>query len=679
MAEKAVYEHGELERVRGNLGDVDRDEAKRMAKVLGGEVGVEKTAAPAAPDKSSRTIPKHRIELISDVGESSVLKFASRKFDPSDDPSVPLKQSYFERVKMDRFAWQPEFDMKNLRQVLISMLSIFQAPTDYVSRIFVTKRMTEYYKKIELLVVSTRAMFPRNNLKRNEQLKRVSPIAYAVLDTIRYWNIERITGDLAKMQAHPRNIKASDFTEILRTVYKPLFVLERLSPEIHIKGAYQLLYKYLYIENPMEVNKYQELVRTALSSYVSIRRDVHYLLYPLLLRLVSNKWLPYDRFFDVRRNRFMAFLNVTEADQIPPGDLLLRLKPKAEAEKPEEQTEEQVQETDPEKVKVVDVDEDEATKVAEEPVFTEERQAVEKGLNTLEDLFPSAGWGKIEEYPDFFPYFTNVLDIKKGYELLSPKDPMLQFVVLAHILEELFFGLRSISFTPVTTSEGSIESVDQRIGSILNNWRSYINDVLEKEYINRLTEYCEVLAGAAEARTSTFARHLMDELSLAKRLYFFPHFKYTAHSSQTAIAFQKNDAAPFFREIKMLHRSLAIVAEGIKRGIADGGAAENAICNGIENPWKSYVFQVANPISKRLDLLLNPNKKNNASLVLFSLDIATVLDYLVNDEGSWAYNPPSNLLFRSVNGEGAIPQFGVDEKINADAIFKQMIRERNAK
>jgi hypothetical protein len=329
MAEKAIYEHGELDTVRSRLGVKDEEEAKRMAKLLGGEVGVEKAKQPEPEKKTiSRIAPKHRIELASDEEDplSTKKKTVIKITDPADDPAVPLRQNYFERVRMDKFAAHPEFDIKHMGQVMISVFSLIVPPTDYVSALFINKRMDEYYKKIEVLVVSTRTMFPRNNLKRNEQIKKASPFTYNILDTIRYWNIERITSDLARLRAHPRHVKVGDLADILRVIYKPLFILEKLKVEVHIKGALKLLYKYLYIENPMGATKYQELIRVALGAYISICKDVHYLLYPLLLKLVSNRWLPYEAFFSVRKNRIMAFLGVTEAEQIPPADILVKLK-----------------------------------------------------------------------------------------------------------------------------------------------------------------------------------------------------------------------------------------------------------------------------------------------------------------------------------------------------------------
>jgi hypothetical protein len=88
------------------------------------------------------------------------------------------------------------------------------------------------------------------------------------------------------------------------------------------------------------------------------------------------------------------------------------------------------------------------------------------------------------------------------------------------------------------------------------------------------------------------------------------------------------------------------------------------------------MFQVPNPISIRLDAILGAKIRINASLIYFCLAIATVLDFLLNNEKSWAYSAPSTTLFRSVNGEGITPLTGVDDRIDADAIFKQSQRQR---
>jgi hypothetical protein len=126
----------------------------------------------------------------------------------------------------------------------------------------------------------------------------------------------------------------------------------------------------------------------------------------------------------------------------------------------------------------------------------------------------------------------------------------------------------------------------------------------------------------------------------------------------------------------MLRKYLSAVAAGIEQGNKQGGAANHAPCDGIDNPWEPYVFQVPNPLSKRLDALLTQKRRNNASLVFFSLAVTVTLDYLLNNENSWAYGERTGFLFRSENSEGIRPLFGVETKIDTETIFKQALKKR---
>jgi hypothetical protein len=707
--QKAVYAPGELNRVRGKLGELDADEAKRMAQILGGEVGYERTPRQeesrkarsvrrtrqetvelivgSRPKNAGPAIPKRRVELadMDNGGEKKPKKSIQplKAGDPADDPAVPVKAPYFERIKMDRYAAQPEFDIKTSGQALAAMLSFFSEAPDYVNPLFVNRRMNEYYRRIEQLVTSTRTLFPRNNTKRSERLKKVSPFVFAILDTIRYWNLERITGDMAKIQSHPRTAKIMEFADILKAVYKPLFVLEQLDPDIHIKGAYKLLYKLLYIENPMNAKeKYQGLIRTALSSFADIRRDVHYFLYPLLMKLLSDRWLPYERFFIERRRRFMAFLNVTAQDRITPADMTAQQAENGEPEKTAggESADESGGKESPgdagQKAEEEEEDPDDPAVIerkARQAAIEAEQKAVDRGLLTLEALFPKAGWDRLASYPDLYPYFTDMFSLKKGYELIAPTDPLQQVAILMRILEELFFGLRYVTFGTITGSDGNPSRVDDFLGSIVNNWQRYISLGFAKEYLPRLAEYCHILENSAESRTSVYAKRTLNELHWAKRFYFLPFYKF---ESLGPPPFQKRDTTAIYSEIRLLRKYLAEVALGIETGNRQGGAEAQAPCDGIDNPWEPYNFEVPNPVSIRLDALLGAKKRNNASLIFFTLAVATVLDYLVNNENSWAYEDRPGPLFRSIDGEGVIPLFGVETKIDADVIFKQVMKQK---
>jgi hypothetical protein len=666
--ENAIYAPGELEKVRGRLGNIDNTEAKRVAQLLGGEVGIERQEEPSPPPRTGKggamVPPMHRIVTAADEEHTGFVKKPSVvKPDPRDNPSIPVKLSYRERIKMDNYAGQAEFDIKSFGQVVFSVFSFFGPPQDYLNPKFVTKRMNEYYRQIENLVISTRTLFPRNNSPQNERLKKASAFAYAVLDTIRQWNIERISTELTRLQARPRHVKIAEFSDILRFFYRPLFILERLDVGTHITEVYKLIYKINFLENSQETGeKHLVLIQTALSSLRFIRKDIRFLLYPLLMKLLSDQWFSYETFFSARKNRYLAFIGASDADQIPPVDMS-KLAKIAEGD----QEESGIQEGD-ESAENDPAAEAKKTKRAAEEA---ERKAVDKGLQSLEILFPNAGWDCLSEYPDLYPYFRDVFSLKKEYALIAPADPVLQLVVFARILEELFFGLRYVSFGVVTNSDGNPERVNDVLGPIINNWHYTVENSFDKEYLPRLVEYCRILENTAESRTSSYARRLLNELHWIKRLYFLPYYKF---ESTFPPPFQKQDISPLYPGIRHLRRSLTAVAAGIERGNKTGGAEKKAPCDGIDNPWEHYEFQVPNPLSKRLNALLGEKKQNNAALIFFTLAITTVTDNFINNDDSWAYSDRPGPLFRSINGEGVTPSPGVDDKVDAEAIFKQSLK-----
>jgi len=704
MAKKtAKYAPGELDRVRDKLGPLDADEARELARKLGGEVGYERTEDEERVRQGRRSRrenvdvkigdrpgrPGRRVEMLSEFDDEDVKPGKKKErwngIDPADDPAIPIKASYWERIKMDRYAGQPEFEIKTPGQVFSSMISLFSDVIDYISPIFVTRRMTEYYKKIEALVISTRNLFPRNNFRRNERMKKTAPLAYSILDAIRYWDIEKISGDLAKIQARPKNVKASDFADILRMIYKPLFILGRLNLDAHIRSTFKILYKLLYIESPIEAqNKYQEMVRSALIAYSGVQKDISYLLYPLLMKLISPSFVSYDRIFTERKNRYMAFLNVTEDAQIKPDILNAQVDPNDPNSSAEEQPPQNGEKDQAPDIPDSDAEGDkDQPKEKEEEVSKEEKEkrsaedaekkALERGLNTLEMLFPKSGWERPSTYPDFYPYFVDIFDLKKGIVNIAPTDPMQQIFILMRTLEELFFGLRYVKFGSVPGSSGTMERVDNILGDLINNWHYYIELSFEKEYLPRMAEYIRILEGAVEERSSPYTKKIITEMHWVKRFYLLPFYKFDSLVPPTM---QKKDTIAVYSKIRTLRKYLAAVATGIEYGNKAGGSDAHAPCDGIENPWDHYEFQVPNPLSIRLDAILGAKVRTNASLVYFCLAIATVLDHLLNSENSWAYSVPSMPLFRSVNGDGISPLTGVDDRIDADELFKQVQRQR---
>jgi len=689
MAKKpsAIYEPGELEKVRGRLGPVDETEARRIAQKLGGEVGTEKSVV-TPPVKKTSYVRRDKGDLSAsdhkgrrsgrpvdtagyDDGFGRTQAAAKQANDPSDDPNIQLRTSYFERIKIDRYAAQPEFEIKSSFQAFISILFFFGDPTDNLNPHFVSSRIGVYYKKIELLVNAARALLPRNNARRSERFKKASPYYLSILDVMRYWDIEHINEELIKIQAQQRQATALDFAEIMRCIYRPIFILEKLNMDNHIKGAFKVLYKVVCVDDPTEQKeRIQSIIRTALSAFSDIRLEVHFGLYPLLMKYISDRWFPYEQLFIERRRRFMSFLGLSENDQIQPMDPNASLVENADLD-----AEENINK-DEEAAREEGAASDDPEKKAREEAEKVEKKAMDHSVKVLESLFPKAGWDKLEEYPDLYPYFVTTYELRRGYELIGPSDPLQQVAVLMHIIEDICVGLRNVTFGTAVGPDGNPAQINELIGSTIANWRRYIEDSFNKEYLPRLTEYCGIIEHSAESRISSFAKKSLNGLRWIRRLYYLPYFKF---ESVGPPPFQKQDVTAIYSEVRTLRKNLTLVAAGIEKGNRMGGAGAKAHCEGINNPWNRYNFEIPNPVSKRLDALLTPDKRNNTALVFFALSVVAVLDNLLNNENSWAYGENAGPIFRSVENKGVTPVFGVDNKLDADKIFKETMRAKSNK
>jgi len=677
----AIYEPGELDKVRGRLGPVDESEARLIAKKLGGEIGTEKSVVNQ-PVKKTGYVRRDTVDMADrknrrpgrpndDSGRTRVA--AKQGNDPSDDPNVQLKTSYFERIKMDRYAAQPEFEIKSSLQAFISIIYFFGEPADNVNPRFINNRTDAYYKKLELLVNATRALLPRNNARRSERLKKASPYYYSILDVIRFWDIERIEAELIRIRSQNR-ATCIDFAEVMRNIYRPLFKLEALNMDNHIKGAYKVLYKVICAENPPEPKeKFQELIRIAVASFSVIRQEVHFGLYPLLMKYISDRWFPYEQLFVERRRRLMAFLGITDNDQIKPQETVPGQIENIDLESMEQEIVKEEAADSAQEEGAEQSEPQSAEKKAIEEAAQNEKKAMDQSTKVLETLFPKAGWDQLEDFPDLYPYFVNTYQLRRGYELIGPSDPLQQIAVLMHIMEDICVGLRNVSFGMAVGSDGNPAQINELITSTITNWRRYIDDSFNKEYLPRLIEYCGIIEHSVESRISSFAKKTLNGIRWVKRLYFLPYYKF---ESVGPPPFQKQDVTAIYSEVRNFRKYLTMVAAGIEQGNHLGGAEAKAHCDGINNPWERYNFDINNPVSRRLDALLSPGRRNNTAIIFFALSIITVLDNLLNNENSWAYGDKVGPIFRSVDNQGVKPVFGVDNKLDADKIFKEEMKKK---
>ncbi|MDY2843050.1 MAG: hypothetical protein SOT81_03580 [Treponema sp.] len=99
---------------------------------------------------------------------------------------------------------------------------------------------------------------------------------------------------------------------------------------------------------------------------------------------------------------------------------------------------------------------------------------------------------------------------------------------------------------------------------------------------------------------------------------------------------------------------------------------------GMSNPWEKYRFDIANPVSKRMDVLLGAKKQTdsaatNANLIKYALCVIAVLDWWINDQKSPAYSSDSTKIYR-INANDGGPAFSAPERTDQNKLFADRVK-----
>jgi hypothetical protein len=660
--DKLVYEEEELRATRERLHVKDEEDARLMMKILGGEVGDVRYDKEDAPKGRSgwnrpytKSSPQRRIETVGISEESLYSSSQTRR-------SSPENLDYRERIKMDSQEARTEFKIKTWFQSFRSKLAFFYKPPDVVSKVFVITKMEDYILPLNKLVNKVRLIFPRNNTARSKKFKQNNPFAFSILDTIRYWNIEKISASLARLQAHPRAVVISDFQEIIKEFYRPLILLEMLDSEEDVSKAVVSL-DYMLENDPDNqiTNSTQDEIAIL---FDKVTEDTRWRLYPFLLKFISDSFIPCESFFNEYESKIRAFLGISPQDIIRPS----RGEEHQDANAAKDTTQ-TTEEADTDEGLMLGMPTPGMEENPAHPVSPNSKpKAVQRGLNVLEQLFPEAGWETLDAFPDIYHYFVKSLSLKKNADVIDPVNPMLQALVLMQILEELFYGFRSITFNEVGFDLPEFLE-------IIDEWHKLIENCFERAYLPRLAEFVKLFYNPLEPKQKIYTMKLREELNWLARLFLFPSLKIDSFSQMPV---HKNDVTPIFPKIRILRQDFVVIAEEIEKALQEGGASVRAHCAAVKNPWDPYVFQVANPLSKRLDMLLGKENRTNISLIYYTLSVLTVLDYFINNPNSWAYQTNTAKLFRSSDAEGLLPESLPEAFIDADAVFMRSIEKLKA-
>lgn len=238
----------------------------------------------------------------------------------------------------------------------------------------------------------------------------------------------------------------------------------------------------------------------------------------------------------------------------------------------------------------------------------------------------------------------------------------------------VFQGLRLIKFEalPPTSSKDDIEDIQ----SILEEWILYQELILDKNFSPELKAYTHQIYTQPNFHKAPYGRKLLSGMYTLIKNMFLPYFDVRMYGYAKL---PKDDRlAPFYTRVSRLKRLLERYNEALGPWPPSLDNALDSSVPGVMNPWEPYKFDIANPLSRRLDALCGGKAskiRTNALLIHSTLMILNVLDWWINDDSSYAYHETPEYLYRTVEPGSSVPAFGVHARSDVEILFMKHLKE----
>jgi GGDEF domain-containing protein len=623
------YDPGELDRTRRNLGDLSPDQAREMASLFGGEVGVERIS-PEMEEKYRRLSMLNRRfsdpSLLLPPQEQRV-----RGKERASAAGIRRRPGYLDRVRNNFRAAAPEFRIIPRIQAYRSLVSFFLPVKETLHPRFITSGEDIFYHSLERVVLALRSLSAINRREEVPSLKDYRSLR--IIAVLRDWDIETIHRELSVLQRSPRNQPLAAAARLCRALYRPFFQLIDLDPSSHLMPAVKRLFDLdmmAYPADSTEAARIKRMGSTLRNELMHLFTDVRRRCSPLITGLADLPYAPYPEFFSYFRPRILEFLSLGEEEILPlqAEDLLIEPS-EGEVHVGEEEIEEEGDTPD------------------EEPPPIPEK--ADSALDFLVKLFPQSGFEDIARCPDLFSYFKSIVSFPKNTDLLHPENPVHQIAVLLALIQELLYGFRQVIFGELIDEEGSAKEIQGAADAHVGVWHRLLDEVVCGRLLIDLVDYCRQIERSADYRYSEAGMRQENSIMLRISRTLLPYLSVPAIRGRQ-IADERSlprlpvEAAEFHQ---LLEDALRLAPDGRKPA--------------IKNPHAPFRFEIENYVSLRFRAYLQRQglPQDNRHLIQHISLLLSLLDYLVNDPASHFYRSDHFPLYRHEEGHREIPIYTV--------------------
>lgn len=687
MAEEKKYlAPGTLEQTRRNIGQINKEEAAHMMKVLGGEVLQERYVPPAssgpktyakasgggssgasvAPIKQM-TAAEAAMASANNVSKTGGAGSAGGTANAGGSAgSLSAGKKSFEIknitpadwIQLDRVMMSPEYRMKSDYGFFNFVRHFQRNGLMRLDKTFIKNTLSRHISHMEAFVTLTKTLVTLSPVSFQNRVKSEDSLQFRFLRKVSSWDLGLLSLQYSEFRRRKFVVQISDMGPFTKAIYgllvQIMFLGERRVTAL-LKDIYENLLSYPDTKRSVIANTIKDTAHEWTYIYNNIIKG----LYPLLYAMLGGPFISYDTFFSRRgadilkftdKSRFDVLLPVVEAS---PEDKAIAAQQNEIIEETKE-SEEEIQQKKEERAKE-----------------RRKKDLVRAGLKILETVFPQAGFSNLDKKPDLYPYFQPLFDFPDGFNLLSPENPLQVIVILLRILEDLFQGCRNINF--VYDTDTTERKEQDSILTVLNEWTVYREVLFDKSYAQNLRDFVTEQYTKREFSKSQYGKTLQNKLFWLIKYHFLPHYTFDK------LVLERPEQNHTYRPLSSRISFIVDFFSEIVQAIDSSKKQVNSAITGVQNPWAHYSFGLKNVISERLDILLVAKRTGegmtatNANLLKYTLCIAAVLDWWINDSESPAYKTDPFKFYRISPDDGG-PLFTVPLRDDQDKLFRANLK-----
>lgn len=652
-----------MDATRKNIGAIDKEEAERMTKVLGGEIMTEKSV-PIDYSKLPKRAPSHRVVRPTNVSTSSGKSsssggasssasnptFAEPKKKVTRAANLPQISSK-DNAKIDRLMMSDAFAIKPNYGLFNFIKKLSKDGSEKVIPEFAEITLKAHLDHINAFITVIKSIIQFSPDTYKARVQNETELKFRFLRKVSEWSTKDAKLAYVNLETLQDTPVVADLLPFVKSVYRMLITVHYIGEPAVARSIKEIYADLLHYPNA-DKDKFSRLAKEAITEWMYLYTRIIKGLYPLLMRMCGTPYDEFPHFFVAQVSTILNFLGLKKFDLLLPE-----------------------KKVDPEEVRKAKEAENKAKEAEEKKKEQEKAEAsqneiVEKGIALLDRLFPGAGFKKLDTFPDMWPYFDPLYDFDEAYLMLAPENPLQITIILCEILQDLFRACNKMQFN--VEGNPTFTSREDNLTKALSEWPVYVDTLFSRDYGEQLKQLVNQTYTQANYITTRAGKKCVTDILWLTKYSFLPHFSFEQLLLERPI--NNNKYLALFIRTAFLRDAFNDMTKQISQSEKNRGTI-----GGLNNPWAHYDFEITSPISKRIDVLLNAKDKSenttasNANLIKYISCIISVLDWWINSRSSPAYKADSRKIYRTVPGTQE-PAFSVEPREDQDSLFAAAIR-----